>query len=71
MPTDFNKGHLYHYLVDMLQTTNVDDDSDMDTDSTADTFTSKPLARRELYYTSGHVTQLEDIRCGSTSTVKA
>ena len=41
MPETFNKRHkIYHYLVEMLQTTDdVDDDSDIDTDSTADTFT--------------------------------
>ena len=72
VPETFNKGHVYHYLVEMLQTTDdVDDDSDIDTDSTADTFTSKPLHRGELYYTSGHVTQVQDIRCGSAYFVKA
>ena len=49
VPETFNKGHVYHYLVEMLQTIDdVDDDSDIDTDSTADTFTSKPLHRGEL-----------------------
>ena len=72
VPETFNKGHVYHYLVEMLQTSDdVDDDSDIDTDSTADTFTSKPLHRGELCYTSGHVTQLQDIRCGSEYFVKA
>ena len=63
VPPNFNKGHIYHYLVETLQAANFDDgDSDIDPDSPSDTFTSKPLHRGELYYTSGHVTDVKDVR---------
>ena len=63
VPPNFNKGHIYHYLVETLQAANFDDgDTDIDPDSPSDTFTSKPLHRGELYYTSGHVTDVKDVR---------
>ncbi|KAI0216750.1 hypothetical protein LSAT2_031286, partial [Lamellibrachia satsuma] len=72
VPPNFNKGHIYHYLVETLQTANFDDgNSDIDPDSPSDTVTSKPLHRGELYYTSGHVTGVTDVRSDNAYFVMA
>ena len=58
--------------METLQAANFDDgDSNIDPDSPSDTFTSKQLYRGELYYTSGFVTDLKDVRSDNAYFVMA
>ena len=51
--TEFQQGPHLPHLIETLQAANFDDgNSDIDPDSPSETFTSKPLHRGELYYTS-------------------
>ncbi|XP_014670842.1 PREDICTED: uncharacterized protein LOC106811655 [Priapulus caudatus] len=74
IPPVFNAGHIYHHLVESIQERDDDDDDDDDDGgggANSDFATDKPMRRGKIFYDSGNVTEIQDVRKGSQYFVKA
>ena len=72
IPPNYNYGHIHHHIVESVQIITQDQlSSDDDGDTAIDLHTAKPLVKGKRFFTSGHVTKMQDAESASHYFVKA
>lgn len=61
IPENFSYGSIYQHIIASAKVTSVTDIDDSENDE-CDFNTSKPMVKGRLYYTSGHITDMQDAK---------